>query len=399
MNILFLTMNNFESIDEHSIYTDLIRVLSDRGHMITVLSPVEKKNAVETNMTVHGNITVIKVKTGNLFDVGLVEKAISRASVCSKYKKALDKFEKNKRYDLVLYSTPPTTLAPIVNRAKKNGAYAYLMLKDIFPQNAVDLGMIGQNSLAFKFFRRGERNIYRAADTIGCMSPANVEFIKRQDSWINPEKITVCPNAIEVRDNVLSDDDRNTILKKYGIPEDKLLFVYGGGLGKPQGIEFLNECIRRASTDESIYFVVMGSGPYFDSLKQLEYELPKTLKVIKWLPSDEYEKVVQACNVGLIMLNHRFKIPNFPSRILLYMQAHLPILAATDPNTDVGKIAEMNGFGYWCESNDVEAFVRLITNYKDEKRRREMGEKAFDFLRINYSVEVVADKILDRFGE
>ena len=399
MNILFLTMNNFDSIYEHSIYPDLIRALAARGNDITVLSPVEKKMKIKTNMIKSGRIRSIKVRTGNLFNVGLIEKLISRIMLCSRYQKALRKYCNGERFDLILYSTPPTTLAPIIKTMKSKGAYVYLMLKDIFPQNAVDLGLIGQNSFIFKFFRIGEKNIYRLSDTIGCMSPANVEFIKKQDPWIDAKKLTVCPNAIEVREEALTADEKNEIQKKYAIPKDRLLVVYGGGLGKPQGIDFLEKCILAASKDEEIFFVIIGNGPYFEKMQQLQVKIPNSIIAIKWLPVEEYEKILQVCDVGLIMLNHNFKIPNFPSRLLLYMQAHLPILLATDPNTDIGRIAEDNNFGFWCESNDVEKFVRLINRYKDINKRNIMGENSFNYLCSHYSVDVVADSIIKQVGE
>ena len=81
---------------------------------------------------------------------------------------------------------------------------------------------------------------------------------------------------------------------------------------------------------------------------------------MKRLPKEDYDTMVAACDVGMIFLDHRFTIPNFPSRLLSYMQAGLPVLACTDPNTDVGKVIEDEGFGWWCESNSVEAFLNSV---------------------------------------
>ena len=81
---------------------------------------------------------------------------------------------------------------------------------------------------------------------------------------------------------------------------------------------------------------------------------------MKRLPKEDYDTMVGACDVGLIFLDHRFTIPNFPSRLLAYMQAKLPVLAATDPNTDIGKAIVDGGFGWWCESDDSNKFVNNI---------------------------------------
>ena len=70
-----------------------------------------------------------------------------------------------------------------------------------------------------------------------------------------------------------------------------------------------------------------------------------------------------------IFLDHRFTIPNFPSRLLGYMQAKLPVLACTDKNTDIGKVVVEGGFGWWCESNDVGEFGRVVERVLKKKRK------------------------------
>ena len=72
MNVLFLTMNDFKTVKEHGIYTDLLRFMHDKGHDVTVVAPLEKKYGEETTVTNEDGIRVIKAKTGDLFNVGKV---------------------------------------------------------------------------------------------------------------------------------------------------------------------------------------------------------------------------------------------------------------------------------------------------------------------------------------
>ena len=154
---------------------------------------------------------------------------------------------------------------------------------------------------------------------------------------------------------------RKQIREKYGIPFDKKIFIYGGNLGKPQGIPFLIECLKNCQDVEDAYFVIVGNGTEYSTLENfLEIENPKNVKLLKLLPKEDYDALVGACDVGLIFLDHRFTIPNFPSRLLAYMQAKVPVLAVADPNTDIGKVIVDGGFGWWCESNDTEAFENVI---------------------------------------
>lgn len=115
--------------------------------------------------------------------------------------------------------------------------------------------------------------------------------------------------------------------------------------------------------------------------------------VMEGLPKAKYDELVRSCDVGLIFLDHRFTIPNFPSRLLSYLENGMPVLCATDPNTDIGRIAEENGFGFWCESNSVEAFTAILDRMIVADRKA-MGEKGYEFLKANYTVENTYNAIM-----
>jgi hypothetical protein len=114
------------------------------------------------------------------------------------------------------------------------------------------------------------------------------------------------------------------------------------------------------------------------------------------LPKNEYDELVRACDVGLIFLDHRFTIPNYPSRLLSYLENKMPIIAATDPNTDIGRIAEENGYGYWCESNEVSSFVSCVNRMLDSDIIA-MGQRGYEFMTQNYLVEHTYAQIMKHF--
>ena len=122
------------------------------------------------------------------------------------------------------------------------------------------------------------------------------------------------------------------------------------------------------------------------------------MKLMQRLPEEDYDMLAHSCDVGLIFLDHRFTIPNFPSRLLSYLENQMPVLCATDPVCDMGPIAENNGFGYWCESNSVEAFTTILDKMIHSDRK-EMGEKGYEFLKNNYLVEHTYQAIVKHLNE
>lgn len=399
MNILFLTLLDFDSIQEHNIYSDLIREFVHHDHKAYIISPMERRRKQETSLVREENVQILKLKIGNTQKTNIIEKGISTLSIEPLFIQGIKKYFDNVKFDLVLYSTPPITFCKAIQYIKqRDGAKTYLLLKDIFPQNAVDIGMMtktGVKGFLYKYFRNKEKKLYAISDHIGCMSQANVDYVIRHNPEVDPSVVEVCPNCIEVIDKSVDAGTRKTIREKYGIPLDKKVFVYGGNLGKPQGIPFLIECLKSQKDNEQAFFLVVGDGTEYSKLKAYVNETDqKNLKLMKRLPKDDYDTMVGACDVGMIFLDHRFTIPNFPSRLLSYMQAKLPVLACTDPNTDIGKVIVDGKFGWWCESDDVGAFknvIKLALQYDMGK----YSQRAFEVLQQNYQTSSAYTTILN----
>ena len=113
------------------------------------------------------------------------------------------------------------------------------------------------------------------------------------------------------------------------------------------------------------------------------------------LPMEEYDILVQSCDVGLIFLDYRFTIPNYPSRLLSYLEYKMPIISVTDINTDIGRIAEDNNYGFSCTNNNVEEFVECVDRYvKNKNLIIDYGANAYNFLFRNYLVTNTYNKII-----
>jgi glycosyltransferase involved in cell wall biosynthesis len=402
MNIIFLTLTNINSIYDRNIYTDLLREFTRNGHTVYIVSPTERKNHKQTYIIREDICKTLKVKVGNVQKTNIIEKGISTVLLEGQYVEAIKRHLSDIHFDLVLYSTPPITLASVVDYLKKrDSAKSYLLLKDIFPQNAVDLEMMtktGLKSIFYRYFRNKEKQLYEQSDYIGCMSQANVDFVLRNNHEVSNSIVEVCPNTIELL--ITEKDEVKTIeiRGKYNIPMDKTVFIYGGNIGKPQGIDFLIKCLESNKLNEKVYFIIAGSGTEFNKLKNFfDIKKPNNAQLFAQLPKDDYELLANSCDVGLIFLDARFTIPNFPSRLLSYMQASMPILAAIDVNTDVGKVIESGKFGLWCESGDAEEFNQKILQLCDVNVRKEMGANARKYLEDNYTAKHSYNIIMSHF--
>ena len=393
MNILYLTIVKIRDLGTDYIYSDLMNQFIDHGHNVYIIGPVEKKEKKKSFQKKGKGYEILGVNIGNYYNTGTIEKGITIVTMEYSYQKAIKHFWSNVEFDLILYSTPPITFNRLIKYYKNKGVPTYLMLKDIFPQNAVDIGLMtksGSKGVIYNYFRSQEKELYKLSDTIGCMSEANIKYVLRNNPEINSSKVEICPNAVTLRERKILDGTEKTIVRgKYGIPVDRTVFIYGGNLGLPQGPDYILKCLKANENEEKSFILIVGSGSEYKRFNAwFKEEKPRNSKIISYLPHEEYMQLVASCDVGLIFLDHRFTIPNFPSRLLSYMEMRMPVLAATDSNTDVGKVIEDGGFGYWCESDDVGQFIELMQKMSDCDRKS-MGEKAYQYLKENYTSEKV----------
>lgn len=400
MNVLFLTMVDVD-LNGRGIYNDLMRKFRSEGHHIYIVCPVERRKGKKTYLTQNNDVNILYVRTLNLQKTNIIEKGVGQLMLEPLFKRSLKKYYGDVKFDLILYSTPPITFNNVISYAKetsRNKATTYLMLKDIFPQNAVDLGLMkttGLQGLLYKVFRNKERELYRISDWIGCMSPANARYVIEHNPGIDSTKVELAPNSIEIVSSGIDFKESNRkILEKYGLPTDKPIFIYGGNLGLPQGIPYLIECLEANSNRKDCHFLVVGSGTYYQKLEDwYKSRTPDAVTVLNGLPKVEYDQLVRACQVGLIFLDYRFTIPNFPSRLLSYLENRMPVICATDSICDMGTIAEDNQFGYYAPSNSVDAFTASVDKMLASDMER-MGERGYEYLKANYSVDNTYNSII-----
>ncbi len=405
MNIIFLLTARVSDIRQRDIYTDLARKFRDEGHKVFLVVPHERRTGLPTTLEVQEGVNILGVKTLNVQKTGnIIEKGIGTLLIEPQFISAIKKYLSDVHFGLILYSTPPITFAKVIRffRGRNPSAQTYLLLKDIFPQNAVDIGMMttaGVKGLLYKYFCRTEKRLYALSDHIGCMSPANVQFLLSHNPEVTPDKVEVAPNSLEMpkQSHRLTPEEKSEVRSLYALPQDKPIFIYGGNLGRPQGIPFLIECLDANAGRDDCHFVVVGTGTELPALQGwYEKRRPSNVTVMNGLPTDEYDRLVKACDVGLIFLDHRFTIPNYPSRLLSYLVNGMPVLCATDPNTDIGRIAEDNGYGYWCESNSVEAFNAILEKMLHSDLAS-MGEDGYRFMKANYTVDTTYNIIMSHF--
>lgn len=365
------------------------------GHEVRVFCPDESCAIGAPTEHPRGQLRVFTIPAGRIQKTNPITKLINTYRFSKKLATTALHQASIQPPSLIIYCTPPVDLAAAIAKVKaRTSAATYLLLKDIFPANAADLGMISRDGLAWRFFRRKEKALYAVSDHIGCMSPANKAYLEAHNPELDPSRIEVCPNSIQpTPESELLPRDK-AALAGLNIPTARLNLLYGGNLGKPQGIDFLIETLRATQGDSEVHVTIIGDGTEFGRLEAFKKESGHPFTLLRRIPRQDYLTLLRSMDAGLIFLDLRFTIPNFPSRLLDYLDSCLPVLAATDCNTDIGTFLVQEQCGLWSEAGDLPTYLANIEALKHEDRRRQMGRNARATLEAHFTAQRSADIIL-----
>lgn len=352
------------------MYTTLVEEFVNHGHDVVVLAPGNTKTLV----SVEKSIEVLRVQTLPIKNVPNYLKGISNLLLPYQYAAALNKFYKEKNFDLIIIPTPPITLVDLAAKLKKKfNASLYLVLRDIFPQNAVDLGFMKKGGILYNFFRSKEKKLYKEADFIGCMSEGNIDYVLKHNNFVNPSKLHELKNFQKPYKS--TDNSRQFLKEKYKL-NNKFVVVFGGNMGKPQQLENVLTLAQAAMAYPDIVFLLLGEGVQMNRISGLiEKQNISNIYLNSTIPKQEYQDLISICDIGLISLNQDFTIPNIPSKALDYLNVGLPILASLDKATDFGSILDRYNLGLWVHATQPEELIEKLLNLYHNKELRETMEK------------------------
>jgi glycosyltransferase involved in cell wall biosynthesis len=360
------------------------------GHVPIVIVPTEGLGKGCKSEIVDG-VQVFRISVFKTLDVGNIRRAINEILLpfIMLYRIRGSNFPVKELNAIVWYS-PTIFFGPLVRMLKNSSnCPAYLILRDMFPEWALDLGILRKGPIYY-LFKLVANYQYSVADIIGVQTQSNLTYL---------EKWAMKPNKkLEVLNNWLS----LAVMKKPSISlsgtslERRKVFAYIGNMGIAQGMDALIDLADNVRERHDIGFLFVGRGTEIGRLKASVFS--KRLDNILFydeIDSKEIPGLLAMCHVGLIALDSRHKSHNIPGKFLTYMQAGLPVLAKINPSTDLGKLILENNVGSVCLGNNIDDFGKIAKNLVDDKSKLQaMSERGVVLNQKLFSSSRAANQIL-----
>lgn len=336
---------------------DLSREFVRQGHELTVMLPTASLNR-PWQLDTYDGAQILRLRAPETKNVGYVRRTLAELAMPFAMKHNLRKSPlSDKRWDGVIWYSPSIFHGPLVASLKRaSDCRSYLIIRDIFPEWAADMGLMGRGP-TYRFFRAIADYQYSVADTIGVQTPGNLSYFKRWGrkegrtlevlpNWLGEAGAAPCP--IRVADTALS---------------GRKVFVYAGNMGIAQNMDVVIEIADRLKDNEELGFLLVGRGSEVDRLKRDVTERRLTnIEFRDEIDPDEIPDLYAQCHAGIVTLDPRHKSHNIPGKFLTYMQCGLPVLAVVNKGNDLAAIIEQHEVGEVSETTDLDVLCCQIEN-------------------------------------
>jgi glycosyltransferase involved in cell wall biosynthesis len=378
----------------HELAVELV----SRGHEVVIISPGEIKQPQSLCRFELDHVDVWKFRCRPLRGISHIQRAINETLLSWSAYRAISESKLDTRFDLVINYSPTIFFGPLMRWVRGKGAFVYLVLRDFFPQWAIDEGLIKSGSLVERYFRFFERLNYQASDVIGIQSPANIPVFE-QIVWPRHFPTEVLFNWAAPLP-LIDDSFGRSFIEGLGL-KDKFIYFYGGNIGHAQDIPYILRLADSLRSYEGVHFLILGQGDQYKniSLQIHEMELTNTT-LAPSVTQDEYRSLLTQVDVGVFTLASSHRSHNFPGKILGYLAQGLPVLGAVNSGNDLIEIVNEAGAGRVTINGEYERFVQdAVLIYEDAAARQLMQSNAKVLIARQFSVVAAADQILNRYAQ
>lgn len=340
---------------------DLAREFVRQGHDLTVLLPASEQREPWVAEQ-HEGATVIRLRAPRTKDIGYFRRTLGELLMPFAMMRHLRRTPVAEvKWDGVVWYAPSIFFGPIASYLKgRSGCRGYLIVRDIFPEWAVDMGLMGRG-LPYRVFKTIASYQYSVANVIGVQTPGNQGYFSRWalgadrrlevlQNWLDAPGQKPC--TIRVADTGLA---------------GRKVFVYAGNMGVAQGMDIMLDLAERLATRSDVGFLFVGRGSDARRLADLAQRRDMSNVVFfDEIDPDEIPDLYTQCRVGLVALDPRHQSHNIPGKFLTYMQSGLPVLANINVGNDLADVVRRANVGQVCESNSPDELHRLAVALLDQ---------------------------------
>lgn len=362
MKIIIVTPILYEKTNPFNhLFKDIITGFLKEGHEVIRIVACEKKTDIDYKMGIENeNITYIPVLRKKSEHSNIIKRYLLDMLTSIKMAKLLKRYQADILFEDICYSS-----YWIIKRAKKKNLKIISMLQDVWPDNAVQSGLIKEKSLVYKYFEFWQKKVYKYSDKIICISDDIKKFIKSKR--IKEEKIEVIYNWGYDDEIINISWSKNEFVKKYKLKKEKFYAVYAGNIGRMQNIELIIKAAKKLKDNPKIHFLIIGDGAYKEKIKNLILEEELTNVTLLPLQSSELAtSIYSSAGMNIIPLVPEGTKTALPSKTGVCLSCGRPIVFCFGKKSMFYNFCKEYDSGECVSSSDENELVKVLLEYSNK---------------------------------
>jgi putative colanic acid biosynthesis glycosyltransferase WcaI len=389
-------------LHEMGTYThrqELAKALSFRGHEIAYLYCPSSRTPSRSSMcfTPGDKVTVVPISLDSEFAKWqLLKRFLQERAYGTRVASVIASL----RPDLVISGNTPIEIqAAIQKMCRRSGTPFLFLLEDVYSIGVKSvlskMPLIGD--LIASRYALVERKVARQSDGIIAIAD---EFRDLAVDWgVDPDRIVVIENwgAIPAGPPPSKDNDwaaRHGLLGKH-------VFLYSGALGFKHNPQLFLDLAKEFRDEENVRVVVISEGYGAEWLASRSREFPQ-LVLLPFQSAEDFRKALASADVVVAILEPKAAKYSVPSKVLAYMTAGKPILAAIPADNLAARTINAAFAGLTVDPENPSELRRLARSLiEDGDRRRRLGAAGLAYARANFEINDIAarfEEIFRRFA-
>lgn len=368
---------------------DILQSFVNAGYEVVRIVAVENLSDDEYKMGLDG-IEYIPVVRKRMEKANIIKRYIVDSLTNIKMARLIKKTKADVLFEDVSYSSLWSVFA-----SKRRRMKIVSMFQDVWPDNAVQSGLISENSFIYKIFDFLQKPVYKKSDRVICISDDMKDFI--ESKGVKTEKTSVIYNWGYSDEPVDIKREDNEFVKKYDLKNDKFYAVYAGNIGRMQNVRLIVEAAKRLSDKEDIHFLIVGDGVMREDIEKMTAGM-KNVTMLPFQPSELATSIYSMADVNIIPLVPGGLKTALPSKIGVCLSCGNPIIACVDKGSCLEKLFEQNESGLVVSPDSSEFLAEAIekmTLSKNKEKNYRFFEKSFKrTVNAGKYAEVLAESVI-----
>lgn len=252
-------------------------------------------------------------------------------------------------------------------------------------------------SLAGEWFRRLEQSLVVRSDAVIAISEDFQPILIR---WgVLPERIHVIENWAPLEE-IPWRSRKNEWAHGHGLV-DRRTILYAGTLGMKHDPNLLLQLALRFRNDDTVRIVVVSEGLGAEWLRgrKDEHQL-ENLVLLPFQPYADLPDVLASGDILVVILDRDAGVFSVPSKLLSYLCAGRPLLAAVPASNLAARVLHRSGGGLVVDPDDVGGFVAAAeTLLGDAELRTAVGQQAREYAVETFDITAIGDRFEALFNE